>query len=263
MGKRLFNSFKIACSMYSRIPVPDSEWTEENMSYAMCFFPLIGGVIGVIFFGAYQLRLCAEEAGIFFSGMFWTILFVLIPLLVTGGIHMDGFFDTRDALSSYQSKERRLEILKDPHAGAFAIISCGIYLLSYVGIYSSLTERSVSVIALSFILSRAFSGLSVVTFPQARKSGEGTVATFSENATDKVTKVVLILYLVVVGAAMAAIGQFLGAAAIVTALLVYGYYHRMALTKFGGITGDLAGYFLQLCEILMAFTVVFCDRIMI
>ena len=241
--------------------MPNSEWREENMSYAMCFFPLIGGVIGALLWGAYKFQSWTEGHGILLSGIFWTVLFVLIPLLVTGGIHMDGFLDTKDALSSYQSKERRLEILKDPHAGAFAIISCGIYLLSYVGIYSSLTERSVMVIAISFMISRAFSGLSVVTFPQARKSGEGTVATFSENATDKVTKVVLVLYLVVVGGTMIVLGKLLGVAALVTALLVFGYYHRMAIEKFGGITGDLAGYFLQLCEILMALAVVLCDAI--
>lgn len=36
--KRIWNSFKIAFSMYSRIPMPRSEWTDENKSYAMCFF---------------------------------------------------------------------------------------------------------------------------------------------------------------------------------------------------------------------------------
>lgn len=43
--KRIWNSFKIAFSMYSRIPMPRSEWTDENKSYAMCFFPWIGAVI--------------------------------------------------------------------------------------------------------------------------------------------------------------------------------------------------------------------------
>jgi adenosylcobinamide-GDP ribazoletransferase len=46
---------------------------------------------------------------------------VVAPIIITGGIHMDGFLDTQDALSSYQPRERRLEILKDSHAGAFAI----------------------------------------------------------------------------------------------------------------------------------------------
>lgn len=44
------------------------------------------------------------------------------PGSVTGGIHLDGLLDTADALSSYKTKEEKLEILKDSHAGAFAII---------------------------------------------------------------------------------------------------------------------------------------------
>ena len=42
----LFGSFVIACSMYSRIPMPQVDWTENRMKYAMCFFPLIGVVMG-------------------------------------------------------------------------------------------------------------------------------------------------------------------------------------------------------------------------
>ena len=57
---------------------------------------------------------------------------VVAPIIITGGIHMDGFLDTQDALGSYQPRERRLEILKDSHAGAFAIISCAVYLMMYV-----------------------------------------------------------------------------------------------------------------------------------
>ena len=46
--KKLWNSFKIAFAMYSKIPMPQSEWTEENMAYAMCFFPVVGVIIGAL-----------------------------------------------------------------------------------------------------------------------------------------------------------------------------------------------------------------------
>lgn len=39
--KKWINSFKISFSMYSKIPMPQSEWTKENMRYVMCFFPCI------------------------------------------------------------------------------------------------------------------------------------------------------------------------------------------------------------------------------
>ncbi len=87
------------------------------MRYMMCFFPLIGVVIGVLLQGLGIL--CTWLS---FGDTMRGASFVLLSVLVTGGIHMDGFLDTTDALSSWQPREKKLEILKDSHAGAFAII---------------------------------------------------------------------------------------------------------------------------------------------
>lgn len=236
--------------MYSRIPMPNIEWTEENMSYVMCFFPWIGAVIGEITYLTYWLKEMLYEKGICFYEFFFVAIFTLIPIWVTGGIHLDGFLDTKDALSSYQLRERRLEILKDPHAGAFAIISGIIYFVFYLGIYSSLTKESVVVIAISFMLSRTLSGLSVVCFPQARK--KGMVADISENTSKRRTKQVLLFYVIGLGILMICVGNVIGMIVLATAGIVFAYYYKMAMDKFGGVTGDLAGYFLQLCEISMA-----------
>ena len=101
----------------------------------------------------------------------WRWLFFL-PLFVTGGFHMDGFMDTKDALSSYQGKEKKLEILKDPHIGAFAVIHLLSYLLLALG-FASVIEGTKAVVAVSaaFFLSRCLSGLSVIHFPGAKKEG--------------------------------------------------------------------------------------------
>ncbi len=237
--------------------MPKSEWTEENMAYAMCFFPWVGAAIGVATYGTFWLQEMAFEKGFMFHELFFTVILVLIPVLITGGIHMDGFLDTQDALSSYQSRERRLEILKDPHAGAFAIISGMVYLLLYLGIYSSLTWGSVRVIGMSFILSRTLSGLSVILFPQARKNG--LAARFSQNAKKQRVRWVLSGYVAALCAGLLWMGGILGAAVIIVAFLVFGYYYRMTMTRFGGVTGDLAGYFLQVCELAMAAAAVITD----
>lgn len=241
--------------------MPRADWTEENMSHTMCFFPLIGGVIGGLMMLLYQLMLALEHHGSNLSHFFWTAIFVLIPFLVTGGIHMDGFLDTMDAISSYQPRERRLEILKDPHTGAFAIISCGLYLVADLGIFSSLNGTAIKLISLGFVLSRALSGLSVLRFPQARKSGDGSVATFSKNAKKKVDQMVLLAYVILVGLLLVLTAGLSGGAVLITALAVFAYYHHMALKKFGGITGDLAGYFLQLVELFMALVAVICTAL--
>ena len=254
--KKMWNSFKIAFSMYSKIPMPQSEWTDENMSLAMCFFPWVGAVIGLVTWLIYRGSQWLIEG----QNLFLTILLVLIPIFITGGIHLDGFLDTQDALSSYQPMERRLEILKDSHAGAFAIISCSVYLLAYTGIYSILNEHAVTVIAISFMLSRTLSGLSVICFPQARKKGQGLVATFSESAEKKINRRTRCIYFIIISVLMVVVGKATGVVAVITALLVFWYYHHMSISKFGGVTGDLAGYFLQMCEILMALAIVVTER---
>lgn len=261
MAGYLWNSFKIAFAMYSRIPMPKTEWEKKNTSFVMCFFPLIGGVIGLVTWLVFSLKEWLCGRGVESGSFFFTVFLVLIPIMVTGGIHMDGFMDTKDALASWQSKEKRLEILKDSHAGAFAVLSCGVYLLAYTGVYSALTEDSVKVVAFSFLLSRTLSGLSVLCFPQARKEGEGIAASFSANAEKKTGKIVLGVYLIILCAVIAAAGGYTGFFSLAAAAIIYIYYYRMSINKFGGITGDLAGYFLQVCELSMAAAAVAADVI--
>lgn len=105
---KCLESLIVAFSMYSKIPMPQITWTKENMKNTLCYFPLIGAVIGALLWLWYWL---CGIAG--FGVMLQAAVAVLIQVLVTGGIHLDGFLDTSDALSSWQTAERRLEILKD------------------------------------------------------------------------------------------------------------------------------------------------------
>ena len=114
---KVLESIVVAFSMYSKIPMPHIEWNKENMKNVLCFFPWVGAVAGVLVWLWFRV---SDQFG--FGVMLRASVAVLIPVLVTGGIHLDGLLDTADALSSWQTRERRLEILKDSHAGAFAII---------------------------------------------------------------------------------------------------------------------------------------------
>lgn len=251
--KRLWNSFKIAFSMYSKIPMPYSDWSKENMKYSMCFFPLIGIVIGALIVGANALFQQLP-----FNGSLETVIYLLIPLMITGGIHFDGFLDTQDALNSHQEKERKLEILKDPHTGAFAIITACFYYLLAFGIWSEVTRCSIWILAIGFVLSRALSGLSVVTFPLAKNSG--LAATFSENAQKKRVRITMIVYVILCLFGMSIISWQLAVVAVAISLIIFFYYYHRCKKEFGGMTGDLAGYFLSICELGMAIAVIIYDR---
>ena len=178
---QLWNSFKIAFSMYSRIPVPGSEWTKEHMKYTLCFFPAVGVIVGL-------LVICWSDFSRFldFGMPARTAGLTLIPVIVTGGIHMDGFMDTADALGSFRGREKKLLILKDPHCGAFAVLSCVCYFLAYGGAVSEIGRGNLLILAWGFVLSRALSAFSIASFPMAKETG--LAAAFSGAAHKKAVR---------------------------------------------------------------------------
>ena len=229
----------VAFAMFSALPVPRIDWNERNMRYAMAAFPLIGAVIGALWCvcGLLPLPDMLKAAGI-----------CLIPVVATGGIHLDGFADTSDALSSYGEKEKKLEILKDPHCGAFAVIR----LCSYFALYFALcacvtfTPRVGLVWTLALVLERCLSGYAVAAFPMAKNTG--LAHTFATAADKRRVKIILLALSVCVGVGMAVLG---GGLLVLAALAMLWRYRAVAVKQFGGVTGDLAGWFLQRAELFM------------
>ncbi len=258
--KAIGKAFVVAFSIYSKIPMPRFNWESDDMKYHLCFFPWVGAVIG----GAAWLWsfLCMQrelgcEAFVFLG--------LAIPILITGGFHLDGFMDTCDALHSYQDREKKLEILKDPHIGAFAVICLAAYLLMAAGSLSIVASlgsegllpweagRVMGVLCMGFFLSRALSGISVVTMQGAKK--KGMLQTFSDTAGKKTVLIILLIQMILCAAGMIWLCPACGLAALLGAGLSYLYYFRMSGKQFGGITGDLAGYFVSVAELVMLMAV--------
>lgn len=240
----IINSFFIALSMYSRIPVPRVDWEKENMRYAMCFFPMIGVVIGAVMYLAGWLL---DKTSV--GGLFRGVVFTLIPIMITGGIHMDGFMDTMDALGSWGDREKKLEILKDSQAGAFAILGMGCYLMWSMAVWSELPAEVLRVCCVSFVLSRALSGFSVVTFPAARNSG--LLKMFQDGAQKKVVRITMCLYVAAAVIMMAVMNARAMTGAVTGVMIAFLYYIVVSRKQFGGVTGDLAGFFLETAELAM------------
>lgn len=246
---RVIRSFVIAFSTYSRIPMPQVEWSDENRKYAMCFFPLVGAVIGLLLWG--WLWLCdALGMGALLRG----VVGALLSLLVTGGIHMDGFMDTSDALASWQSKERRLEILKDSHVGAFAVMGCGGYFLLNAALLSEAIAKDGPMLLCVFMISRAMSVWALAAFKSARP--KGMLDSFAQAAHKRMVTVSCIAYAAVCVLVWTLCGGWLALACLLTAALCLAYYRHMAYKQFGGVTGDLAGWFVQITELALTAVIV-------
>lgn len=242
---KAIKSLLIAVSLYSRIPVPQFSWEEEDMPYVFCFFPWVGAVIGGCLYG--WLYLCGRCQ---IGSLCRTMVGAAIPLLVTGGFHVDGFMDTMDALHSYQPKERKLEILKDSHIGAFAVIMLAVYGMIYLGALSEIeTEEFCKIVCGGFFLSRCFSGISALSFPPAKK--EGTLFFVADRAQQNVVKLSLYLQSVVCIGLMVSWHLAAGFLTAGCAAATFICYYFKSKKEFGGVTGDTAGCFVVCCEGMM------------
>jgi len=239
----VLKSICLALSTYSILPAPRCEWTEENMRAAICALPLVG-----VFIGALLLFWHYVSAALGFGPLLFAAVAAVIPLMATGAIHMDGFCDTVDALASRQPRQRKLEILKDAHIGAFAVIYGAVYLLLCLGIYTELYGTGVLLaVSVGFVFSRALTAFTAVSIKNARE--DGMLASFTRPVHKKTARSVSILIAILAGALMTVLHLWAGIIGIALCLLWLYIYRRMALKHFGGITGDTSGFFLQLCEL--------------
>lgn len=240
---RFIKTICLAFSMYSHIPMPVLDYTEEDMRYTFLAFPLVGAVIGAAEAGWYWLSLYLQMGAVLYAA-----IAAVLPLVITGGFHMDGYLDTTDALSSHREQERKLEILKDSHVGAFAVIWTGAYLLVYFGLFTELHSwEAILCTAAGYVLSRASSGLAAISFPSA--SGRSSLAYFAKAGDRKVVHIGLWLWIAAMLALVLYAAPYYGLAEAAVLGLWYAYYHHMSHKEFGGITGDLAGWYLQTCEL--------------
>lgn len=263
--RSIIKSIGNAFSTYSRVPVPqgrNANWNPEDMRYTLGFFPWVGILIGALEYLTFR-----------FLPIPWIargLVMAVLPLIVTGGIHVDGFMDTADAFHSYGDKEKKLKILSDPHIGAFAVIRVlilgGLYvaglmvitqgpggndLQSAMGLAPDVSmQREVGLIfAGTFILSRVASGFLVLTQPAAKQ--EGMAAALKDRAA--VTGNLVLL--AVQGLAVMIMGLILSPLMMTLVLLslifVTGWFLFCRVRPLGGITGDLAGWYLSVSECAM------------
>ena len=243
--KSFFSGLCVAFSLYSKIPVPRVEWTATSMRYAMGFLPLIGVIVGLC--ELFWLRL-AQSLGV--SALLYAVLAVAIPVLLTGGIHLDGFADTCDALASWSDREKRLEILKDPRLGAFGAMDLAVLLLVQAGLYAQfyVNPKLSFLLPLLFPLARCFGGLTIVSIPCAKTSG--LAHTFSQGSQRRAVGVVLGIEAAICLVFMVDITLYLPLVLLPVLGVLYLLFRRFCQTQFGGVTGDLAGFSITLGETL-------------
>ncbi len=243
MIMNLIRSLAIAFSMYSRIPVPQVEWNERSMRYTFLFFPAVGLLEGALLLGISRFLWSWNVPALLRGALLTVFIF-----LYTGGIHMDGFMDTMDALGSARPREEKLRILKDPHTGAFAVLSCVLCCLLVFASFAGVPRAAdLRIPALGMVLSRALSALLLITVPGRTRKGSARM--FADAAARRATVFVLLLWCAASAVCIPLIGGLPeGAAVLLFTAAVSVWYPVTAKREFGGLTGDTAGWFLTVLE---------------
>ncbi|MEQ1669861.1 MAG: adenosylcobinamide-GDP ribazoletransferase, partial [Hyphomicrobium sp.] len=225
----------LAFQFLTRLPMPSLERLEEGeLSRAAIYFPFVGLVIGAI--------LAAVMAACVSHGSWPAAIAVLIGWVwITGALHLDGLGDVADAFgAAHGNPDRFFEVLKDPHAGSFAIVAISLQLMAKLVLLAHL-QPAVSTACLVLVpaLARWFALVLVALLPSLKPG-------LSRDYGWDVSTVGVVLW----GAALS-VASLVWAPVLLAVLvllpLVWAYWRW----RLGGITGDCLGATLVVTEVVL------------
>ena len=245
--KQYFYAFAMCQSMFCSIPFPCHVWEEKARSKMLLFLPLVGLEIGLIWsvFG-WLCRMLHLNSMVLALGM------TLIPFLVTGFIHLDGFMDVTDAVGSCRDLQKRREILKDSHVGSFAVIGIVILMLSQFALFSAVKpETSLWPLILVPCISRCCAAIAVLSLPSMSTSQ------YHNQEKNKGQILFVSILLAVVLIADLLIFGIPGLSGL-ACCAGYGLALRKGYKSLEGMNGDISGYSLTIGELAAVAVLALC-----
>lgn len=232
-------AFWLAVQFLTRLPTPrELEFDAATRGFSVLFYPLVGLLLGALF-ALVHWPLATADAGL------EAALLLLVWVLLTGGLHLDGLADSADAwLGSHGDRERALAIMKDPHTGSVGVAAVALVLLiKFAALSALLWESAWEALIVAPVLGRTALVAILLTTPYVRPNGIG-----AEHAAH-LPRIAAALVLVVTGVAVIAWLEWDGLWLLaVVAAAIYGLRFLM-LRRLGGTTGDTLG---ASCEIVEA-----------
>jgi adenosylcobinamide-GDP ribazoletransferase len=229
-----------ALGFLTSIPVRTPAPRPGDLSRAAIWFPFVGAIIGAL------LVVTQLIVARFFAPPLAGALVVGVWIALTGGLHLDGLADCGDGLLAATSRERRLEIMRDPRLGTFG----GTALIMHV-LIKTLAVASLSA-PIALLLAPAVARwlmLFVARQPSARPGGLGAEFAAGLTRSSWISAAIVPIALVVLGAPRSILAVI--AAALITLGLI-----RFARARLGGVTGDVLGLTIEVVEVVIL--LVFC-----
>lgn len=244
-------SFLLAIQFLTIVPIKIRQLKEKSLSWSMVFFPIVGLLIGLVLIGVNNLLLVLNVEQIP-SG----IILIVLLIILTGGIHVDGLADTADAFLSGKNKEEMLRIMRDPHIGAMGVVGIVSIILLKIAFLSSINPlfRPVSLI-LMCVLGRWSLVFSIFLFPYARQDGKAKV--FINGINSKIFILATIIALIIVFAVWKLSGLLVFAVISLCAYLIGRFINKVI----DGITGDALGAINELAEVITLVSICVLGRV--
>ncbi len=233
-------SILMAFRFLTILPVPlPREVPEKGMGQAVAWYPLVGLVLGGLVAGADLLL------GLAFPPALRSALAVAAWVALTGALHLDGFMDCCDALLAPRPPEERLQILRDVHAGSFAVAGAVLLLLVKYAALSALGGwLRTSVLIGAPVLGRWAMALAVVGYPYARP-GPGLGRLVKEGAGRRE----LAIATVVAAGGVLLAWRWLGMIALPLTAGLVALMARSIMARIPGLTGDAYGAINEVVEV--------------
>ena len=209
-----------------------------QMGPARAYFPLVGLALGGVLAG---LDIAARQA---LPLPVVGALLVVALLVLTRAIHTEGFLDACDGLFGGYTPAKRLEILRDSHVGAFAVVGgAGLLLLKWTLLTGIPDDVRGGLLVVFPCLSRFGMVSTMAAFRYVREEGIGTSFQAGRNRWQ------VVFGFATAGAAGGLLlgggGLILLAAAIGVSLGVGWWVTRLL----GGMTGDTYGAVNEVAEV--------------
>jgi adenosylcobinamide-GDP ribazoletransferase len=237
----------LALQFFTIFPI-NKELNMNRKSVTMMFatLPWVGGAFGLII----AIACLFLEA----SPLFLAFAIVLLGIVLSGGLHLDGFADTSDAFFSYRNQDKRHEILADPRIGAFGTMALLFLIMGKIILLAEIiTQDGMSwqwLVVIPFLARVGMVYYFIIT-PEAKDIG--LAAFFKKQCDHRLLLTVTIISIAIgVGFILIVGGDLLFAVTTLAALFICAHAYKLWTKKhFGGVTGDVSGAFVEGMEVVL------------
>lgn len=222
-------------------------WDESVRGIMLTMFPLVGAFIGALWS---LIGLMLDKIGC--HQMLAAAVMCIVPFLLTGGIHLDGYMDCCDGIFSRRELEKRREILKDSHVGSFAVVGLAVLFLVSFAAFASFESgfKDCWFLVSIAVMSRCCSALGITSL---RPMGHSEYAGDFQKSISRTNVAILIAFAIADAALSFCFLGLKGLICVIVCALGYWLSVWYAFKQFDGFSGDVTGFghtISELCGIL-------------